>query len=577
MHSGMWNITLDNFEEELPGKIVTRGYEYYEDGAVLNLCSKEGGAYKAQVSGDRQYAAEVALSGRQVTFVRCDCPYVEGVRGAWCKHLTAVLYALRYGVEDSEKEEESCRSSTPLKSTEDIIENLDYSELKQIVYRLMDEYPEIEDFIAIHYTPKRKFMDKTSIKHIIRQSIKSVERPRDVVHTFEAYRAMAGANEILNEAEARESSSLEEALTMYLAVLEECVPALQKVDDSNADVGDCIRHAHGRMQEIVPFLSEPEARKCWYTALIKETFKKKYEGWDDPWEFLITAGLLVDDHKRRDHFFKKVDAYIEYNKAHLKEYGFEDADSFIFRYDQGRAAETKMEVIERLDGEEAAEMFARDHLSLDNMREHVVQKAFDSGAYEEARQVSIEGVGQFEQEKLPGLVYKFRNWLFAIAEATENTEEIISYGSTLFLDRGNFDYYERLKSALPRSRWKEVKKMLEKHITDGLAASITLAELYFREGELEQLINVLEKHPALLDQYDRPPLTHSYPGRLAKLYEVRAREEIVNTGRGVYAVVRNYLERMKQLGATERASELAQQFREEYSNRPAMLEELAGL
>jgi hypothetical protein len=580
----MKEMTLDNFEEEYPSRLLEQGFQYYEDGTVSRVSEVSRGAYRTSVYGSRPYVVEVRVEsdGKSVELVRCDCPYAEGEENALCKHIAAVLYVLKYGYEEVEKESDGQDSDSAYlesdsyqhETIEDVLARLSGEECRQALTALLDEYPEGTNLIMARYAAPQTYSNKRGVKRIIRDAINSACGRSGIMNPFDAYRAMVGANEILAEARAREQTEPETALMMYQAVVEEGVPALQKVDDSNGDVGDCIREAHARMQTIAPALADGAARKRWYKSWTKEAFKKRYDGWDDPWEFLTSASLLVDEHTK-PHFFATVDSYVaQQQERRSEDPNFHFSSGFIDRYDQERTADLKHRVVGRLEGEDAAEDLARSYLDLHNMRERVLECAYSRGELDEAEELADAGVVQSEKESLPGLVHKFRQWLLAIAEARGDDDEVVRIGTELFLDRGNFEYYERLKQRFSGTQWRRIKEQIIESLSEEerYHQFHTLAELYWREKENRNVLELMEQHPDLVRMYDRAELARAYPKRLAAIYETLAAQEIVHTGRGVYEQVRQYLERIRGLGQEKRARELAHTWLEEYPNRPAMRE-----
>ena len=71
--------------------ILSRGWDYYENGAVSSLEKTETG-YKATVEGSYDYEVEVEIYDNEVVDMFCDCPYAED--GNYCKHMAAVLYEI---------------------------------------------------------------------------------------------------------------------------------------------------------------------------------------------------------------------------------------------------------------------------------------------------------------------------------------------------------------------------------------------------------------------------------------------------------------------------------------------------
>ena len=80
-------ITLDNFENFVPYKILMRGEEYYDTDAVSELEETSPGEWTATVEGTDDYNVEISMNGKEVESWYCDCPY----DGEICKHVVAAL------------------------------------------------------------------------------------------------------------------------------------------------------------------------------------------------------------------------------------------------------------------------------------------------------------------------------------------------------------------------------------------------------------------------------------------------------------------------------------------------------
>jgi uncharacterized Zn finger protein len=79
-----------SFEEDIHVLVLERGKAYFDQGAVHELTRQDSG-WSALVQGQKTY--RVMLHGRNILeeWV-CDCP---DAHGPVCKHVTAVLYAIR--------------------------------------------------------------------------------------------------------------------------------------------------------------------------------------------------------------------------------------------------------------------------------------------------------------------------------------------------------------------------------------------------------------------------------------------------------------------------------------------------
>lgn len=86
-------MDLLDFEIRNPPSLVERAREYYLNGAVQSIREVKKGTFLCSVEGTSTYTVKLVLSDSQeVLYSTCDCPYVNG---SACKHVLAVLYALR--------------------------------------------------------------------------------------------------------------------------------------------------------------------------------------------------------------------------------------------------------------------------------------------------------------------------------------------------------------------------------------------------------------------------------------------------------------------------------------------------
>jgi uncharacterized Zn finger protein len=84
-------LTLRNFETKIPGKILQKGREYYQNGAVSSLEETEKNVWEVEVQGNEAYELEIHLKKNgEVKEYFCDCPF----EGPLCKHVVAALFAI---------------------------------------------------------------------------------------------------------------------------------------------------------------------------------------------------------------------------------------------------------------------------------------------------------------------------------------------------------------------------------------------------------------------------------------------------------------------------------------------------
>jgi len=113
---------VKNFEKLFGGQYLERGRDYYKEGAVKNVL-KEGNLVTANVQGNSLYRVSIDLKTKDM---ECSCPCDFN-----CKHMAAVLYALR-----ANKADETDKLFAPLKSKLK-------EELEEIIKSMILENPEL--------------------------------------------------------------------------------------------------------------------------------------------------------------------------------------------------------------------------------------------------------------------------------------------------------------------------------------------------------------------------------------------------------------------------------------------------
>ncbi len=96
-------ISLAEFESDINTAIVSRGHDYFSNGAVRDLNQIKDGAWAASVDGTETYGVRIVLKGDDLVDWSCSCPFDMG---PVCKHTVAVLYELRNRLYGHDKKSE---------------------------------------------------------------------------------------------------------------------------------------------------------------------------------------------------------------------------------------------------------------------------------------------------------------------------------------------------------------------------------------------------------------------------------------------------------------------------------------
>ena len=116
---GISKIEIDSLLAWADNRTYSRGKSYYRDGAVEDL-SLSGRAVSAKVLGTRSYRVSVIVNGDESDY-ECSCPV--GMRGDFCKHVVAVLFACSDELEGVANESLELAKESLSKSLESLSKN----------------------------------------------------------------------------------------------------------------------------------------------------------------------------------------------------------------------------------------------------------------------------------------------------------------------------------------------------------------------------------------------------------------------------------------------------------------------
>lgn len=145
----------------------------------------------------------------------------------------------------------------------------------------------------------------------------------------------------------------------------------------------------------------------------------------------------------------------------------------------------------------------------------------------------------------------------------------------LFIERTDWTYYDRLKAATPDDEWENVVDAIIDRLDSRWEAD-TIIEIYLREERIEDAFETvtnardLDLFKAYIDQLgDHDPAAYfdAYRREIKKAAADASR-------RKCYRQVAKHLQTIQTLGRDRRFNNLVAFLREEYSNRPAFLDEL---
>ena len=596
-------ITLDNFEAIVPFKILMRGQEYYELGAVSDLEEASSGEWTATVDGTRSYTVEISLEGDKVDSWYCDCPYDGGI----CKHVVATLFAIR---DNSEKVSRSVFSKMSVLEDDgdeemDVEESVDLERIEDtVLYSPVDvdiqqclsfiKPQELSRFICEYASTNQEFktalldrfitkkLSKTSqdkdyrkeIQKIFENSFQSKKsryhnRYDDFSRDWET--VFSQLDTFLEKADFfLKLESLDDTIAIALQTLRSIGENYddELLYDDDISASDYCEQAGDLILKVV---RHPKTTQQQKTGILQELCQiagiSIYHDYDiyDVDDLMMQINLSIQS---ADKALELIDKLLEERK-----------DS----YDLYQLVLRKVDMLLGQKEQEKADDTIRQYLYLSEIREMEVKKLMEREQYDEAVRLLDEGIELSKKEEYDGTTGKWLKLKLKIFERTNRTSEVIDACRLLFISgREQLEYYHKLKTLIPKEQWKVFLDEMMKEVPFNGYFSFdgnVEAEIYVEEKEDERLFHLLSSagfgQLEALMQYAHH-LKNSHSEQLIDMYiSILIDYAERNIGRKYYEQIARALLCMQELnGGKVAVKQLVEDFRTIYKRRSAMMEEL---
>jgi len=304
-----------------------------------------------------------------------------------------------------------------------------------------------------------------------------------------------------------------------------------------------------------------EIRTLFFEYCLSAFEKRIYSGWNWHLGLLQIASEIISNAEEAQRILACLD------KVQHSEYEREEVQRIKFK------------IIKKTKGEKEADKFIGQNLSNPSFRRDAISKVLKNKNYEKAISIAKDGVKSDEKNK-PGLAKEWYDWLLKIAEAQKDKEKIIEYARLLFIDnfRHEQDYYQLMKNNIEPGSWNLFVEDIIKDITlkKRWLDFDLIAKIYIREEWWSRLLALIKQNPSLsyIENYEKY-LSENYSDELVKLYALAVVSQMSHsTGRSHYQTACKYLRRMIKLGGRESVEKIISDFRAQYPQRRALMEEL---
>jgi hypothetical protein len=320
-------FTLNNIEKWIDEVIVSRGEEYFDMGAVIELEEIDRGRWNALVEGTDDYNVHVLLKGAEVTDSACDCPYDFGPT---CKHEVAVYLAIRERLErngaEGKKDPKKRNKSSGRKALEDsekterktssekideIIKCLGFEGLSGFVREYAMEDREFRGVLLSRVVSLDDNANVEDYRNIIRAPINAVYRGFSIENRF-MKKAFRGVDEALRIADMM-SGKKEPLHVVYIcqALTEEMPVVIDLFEQADDEIWEVMGSAFDMLTECAGMLNVDDAEYL-FNYCLREARHRRLEGFEDwRWAHVRIAARLASTAGQEKKLFRAMDDVIK--------------------------------------------------------------------------------------------------------------------------------------------------------------------------------------------------------------------------------------------------------------------------
>ena len=573
------SFPLDKFESHISTEILKRGEQIWENRSFDDDIYEENGEYEAVVYGSDDYEVNIEINDDgMVEEYFCDCPYDWG---PICKHIVAILFAIRDDYESKKKEiarTVKLGEKPEKKPVEAIIEKLDEAELRKLVAYFVRKDNSAKVHLLTNYTNLIKNVEKDHYKKLVESLVKAHTSGRyGMIEYADASRLGDKLYSLIDET-SKQLLYQDEMQVVYLCeeVINQMRSAFENADDSSGGLGMAMEEAISRLDDLAEKDNETDKKTVQY--IYDFALKNSQHTGGDWTENLRWLAITAARSK------EQIQAII-FELERIINKGKIDSSGFSVCYEAEAAAWKKLEILKEWFSETEAEAFLQNNLQYSRFRKVALEQAIKKEEFIKALKIAEDGIEYDTNQKLPGLVNQWKEWKRKIVTELGDTKTLSEMTENMFLESRNMDYYRELKSQLsPEEFEHKVELFLEKFKTKSTNRPLywrpsfnhSVANILIEEHRWPTLMKMVEKEPSLnvLQKYQRH-LAGLYREPFLVMYDRCVRDYMdQNTGRNHYEAAVEYLKIMQKLKGHDRVEEIVKDWREMYPRRRAMIEVL---
>ncbi len=556
--------------------ILERGRRYYCEGAVRNL-KISANTLKAEVIGTHEYEVEIVLDDKEdVVDMYCCCPYAE--EGWTCKHMAAVLFEWTEGKKQYESLEHidqheilfmKAYTQDAVKKKKEaiqhLIENADIGMVKSYLTSILFEnekllsrfyhmvsvnseeidmkyYIKKIDEIEKHYLGIDEFISYDEVRRFILE-LEEIYR-KDVRHMIENEQYMM-AFELIN----------------YIFTL----VGNADMDDSDGSTAEIAEQTYELWLELLEKVNIKEKQEMfqWFTTHLNGSMMDYFE------EYI--EDIIMEEFTENKYLLQKLDFTEEMIKKVDKE------SDWSRNYYIEKWAIYHLNLMEtRNCSREEIQAYCKKYWATSAIRKYYIDLCMEEKEYDLALKALEESMSL--DRGYAGLLAEYSKKKKEIYLIQGNKAEYIKQLRELVLqyEVGNLEVYRELKRQYTKKEWINQREFILKKFPK----YAHIDQFYEEEKLYDRLLEFVLHSSGLsaLQQYTKV-LKKQYSQQLLEKYK----EEVNRLAhcakdRKKYQELLSVLRSMRKInGGVQMVEDIIQEWKVQYKNRPAMMEELSKL
>ena len=543
-----------DFEDDFNSIILSRGYEYYEDGFVEDVLIKDN-IITAKVEGTETYDVSVEVDNGIFIDGDCTCPYAS--EGNYCKHIAALLYYL-----DNENLDESNNYTTKEKEIRDSLRTINKIELDDFLVELLIEDRDVYDKFRLRFNKSFPSLTIEDYENKIYSAIQSSAGRDGFIDYHESWDYTKNMHKITSEVNTLvDNGEYDLAFDVARTILE-TIPETD-IDDSNGSTGEVADSCIEIIERILEFILYDEnvlAKKI--LDYILNEIKTEYLS-----NYAIDLYPLFNLYVERNIYLDEIEEGLldALEVGQSKDY-FWNAKHYVdILVDIYNNEDSKKKIINLLkkysNDNYICLKLVDEYLNADNVNDAIT--LLKNRLKEDSNRDYAYKLSEIYQKE--NMMEEYKNILYKLLYE---------------LDKYNIDIYKKIKYLYSNKDWLiEREKIISRILKEakGNTYITDILNIYIEEKKYDDMYNLLkDKDMSTIMRYEEY-LLPKYNKELINIY-VKCCKSFASKAfnRTMYSeLARDMLHIKKMQNSENEYTKLLEEMREKYRNKPAMQDELS--